>query len=288
MEKTVVEDRRAGLEILLAMGAAHEEFAQALLKDRSRAAAAADVTLTANERRLLEAVEGRGLQAMIAGVDQRLAAPDRRRFLGHAMAACATLLGAGALAGCHKQPPSKGTDSPMQPDTATAPPDMGRATSPMAGPAPRARPAPPGKPCTGEPMTFQYDSREYAFGTGIRPARVEPPPAAATIVVKKLSTTSAWGKKHLPAIVKAGLPGLVKALSVPKRAKHLCACELRLDIVLKKERYGKLEKMHGPFTKKAVFWVLEGVGNSVATWRPAKPPPEDVRYTVTLKVTPLP
>lgn len=89
-----------GLEQLLAMAAASEEFARALRADPDDAIAASGLRLTATERAVLGATPEPMVAKMIARVETLLPRPERRLFLEQAAAALVVLLGAGTLAAC--------------------------------------------------------------------------------------------------------------------------------------------------------------------------------------------
>lgn len=101
----------AGLEDLLSMAATSGEFAAALLRDRSRAAEAAGVSLTPAETAILGAVGEASLTQMIARVGSALPQVDRRLFLERAAAAVALLVGGSALTACGDKTP-KGAGTP--------------------------------------------------------------------------------------------------------------------------------------------------------------------------------
>ncbi|MFH2008088.1 MAG: hypothetical protein ABI333_16015 [bacterium] len=121
-----------GLEELLGMAAATPDFAEALLKDSSAAAAAAGLELTATETAILGAIDGRQLTLMIDEVRGQLPEPDRRAFFEQAAVAIAVLVGGAAAAGVgcgskkQSRPVGQAGDSPMDPP-ATQPDAAARA-----------------------------------------------------------------------------------------------------------------------------------------------------------------
>jgi hypothetical protein len=166
-----------GIEQALRLAAASSDFADALLQDRDRAVAAAELELTASEQASLRAVDGATLQQMIARVEQTLPDPERRAFLERASTAVALLVGgAGAaggaaglvgMAGCDEGEPGK---QPPIRDPRSAPPPEGARPRP---PRDRSVDLPEGSPPDGRP--------QIAKPAGIRPDRPTPetPPDAA-------------------------------------------------------------------------------------------------------------
>lgn len=181
-----------GIEELLSMAAADEEFAGALLERREEALEASGVPLTASERAILGTVTPAALEQMIAGVRAMLPEPERREFLGRSAAAMLLLLGSGAAAsgaGCNRSvtgsrpepipaPPQTTTGSrPDRPEEITPPrPDMGVAEPPPLPPTGH-RPDLPPKSRGISPDRPRPD--EHGFGspkTGSRPDEPEPKP----------------------------------------------------------------------------------------------------------------
>jgi hypothetical protein len=89
-----------GLEQLLAMAAASEEFARALREDPDSAVRASGLLLTSTEQAVLRATPEPMLLKMIARVAEALPRPERRAFLERAAAAMVALVGGVALGSC--------------------------------------------------------------------------------------------------------------------------------------------------------------------------------------------
>jgi hypothetical protein len=197
-----VDAGMAGIETLLGMAAASDEFARALISRREDALNASGVALTGAERRVVCAVEVADLQQMIAAVAPRLQATERRVFLHRAAAALTVGAGTLILGSCKEKPPDRTSKQShfrkarlrkarrnkriQTPPTKPGAPDPGRPTAapptvmepesprvvtkamePVAEPPPVIR---------SRPLHIDRSlSRLQTRATGIRPDRPPPP-----------------------------------------------------------------------------------------------------------------
>jgi hypothetical protein len=106
------------LEQLLGLAAADPRFAEALITDRERAAAAAGIAISAAERASLLAPGPAALRRAIAGIAPLLGEPDRRAFLRLASAALVALA-AGAVATPAVAAPGPRAEVPRRNDAPT-------------------------------------------------------------------------------------------------------------------------------------------------------------------------
>jgi hypothetical protein len=179
-----------GLERLLGLAAAHEDFARLLLTRRDETREASGLALTASERAILAATPTVQLERMIAEVRARLAQADRRAFFEQAAAVVVLVAGgAGVLsaAGCKdkdapaehqnvsvkERPRNPDLDAPetgARPDHPDYPPPTGARPDRPEPPRPDAG-APPPKPRGIQPD--RPPRRDDTRVTGIRPDRGE-------------------------------------------------------------------------------------------------------------------
>ncbi|MFH2009875.1 MAG: hypothetical protein ABI333_24990 [bacterium] len=104
-----------GVEELVSMAAASDEYARELVVRRGEAAAASGVELTPTEQAMLRAIDDAALRKVIQEWKGKLPAPERREFLERASAALVLLVGGGVLtgaAGCEKQKSPTGSQRP--------------------------------------------------------------------------------------------------------------------------------------------------------------------------------
>jgi len=201
-----------GLEQLLAMAAASEDFARALRQGPDSAIRASGLRLTGTERAVLGATPEPMVAKMIARVETLLPRPERRVFLERAAAALVVLVGGGALAACKggKTGPgarSGGAAEPMDSDPmGTEPVDVPRPMEtmrdhPPPGPPAGIRPDPlPPRPMDAmerptdamerptdamerptDAMERPTDAMKRPMGSDMRPERPAVPQAGATI-----------------------------------------------------------------------------------------------------------
>ncbi len=188
-----------GLEQLLAMAAASEEFAAILRNEPERALKASGLQLTDTERAVLHAIPGPMLDTMIGRVETALPQPERRAFLERAGAALALLLGAGALAACKD---SGGTA-------------QGGAADPMGGkPADMARPTDTMKPDAMAPEAMKPEAMRPKPMTPETMQR-EPPRIQAGATIKKPVSPRAGARAKRP-MVPSKRPRGMKATKNPR------------------------------------------------------------------------
>ncbi len=162
-----------GLEQLLAMAAASEDFARVLREDPDAAIAASELRITATEQAVLRATPEPMLAKMIARVAEALPRPERRVFLERAASALAVLVGAVALGACKDG--DKAAQS-AQGSGATDPMDTVRPMEAMQDATPNLRPmGMRPDPSPPRPMQRPMDSGMR------RKAPVQPPQAGVTI-----------------------------------------------------------------------------------------------------------
>jgi len=104
-----------GMEELVSMAAASDDYARELVARRDQAAEASGVELTSTERAMLRAIDDATLTGVIEQWRDKLPAPERREFLERASAALVILVGGGVVtgaAGCEKQTSSSGSKHP--------------------------------------------------------------------------------------------------------------------------------------------------------------------------------
>lgn len=176
-----------GLEQLLAMAAASDEFAQVLRREPDRAVAASGVRLTDTERAVLGATPEPMLAKMVARVETLLPRPERRLFLERAGLALAVLLSGGVMAACKdggKTTKGSGTTSP--PQEPVTPMDPLRPMETMREPPPPKppagiRPDPPPRPMDPKAPKDPQGAMKRPMGSAMKPPRPVVPQAGATI-----------------------------------------------------------------------------------------------------------
>ena len=94
-----------GLESLLSLAAAHEDFARELIARRGALAAAAKVSLRPTERAMLDSLSDQRLGEMIAALRRQQPDGPRRSFLRHASTALLVLASGGITAACKDSAP---------------------------------------------------------------------------------------------------------------------------------------------------------------------------------------
>ncbi len=153
-----------GLEDLVGLAAASEDFAELLGARRDEAVAASGVDLAPTEAAVLGAVDDSTLARMIQTCRAQQGAPARRVFLARASAAVLLLLG---VAGCEK----KTNGGSRQPGAAPEP-----SMSPPAMDPPDLRQTPKPGPDAGVPLVRDPPPvRDPPLvSAGVRPVRTRP------------------------------------------------------------------------------------------------------------------
>ncbi len=178
-----------GLEQLLAMAAASEDFARALREDPDSAVKASGLDLTPTEQAVLGATPKPMLAKMIARVAEALPRPERRAFLERAAAALVALVGAATLGACKDGDKSaqgakgSGATEPMEPMDPLRPMESMQDATPNLRPM-GMRPDPP-RPMDAmeRPMDVMKPVRPVdSIQAG---ATIERPPALKTAGARK-------------------------------------------------------------------------------------------------------
>ncbi|MFH2005691.1 MAG: AgmX/PglI C-terminal domain-containing protein [bacterium] len=160
-----------GLEEVLAMAAADDDFARALLDRREEALLASGLPISPAARAVLTSVSDTALAQMIESLDGALESAERRDALSRLATAALAALGSGLVlgaAGCKKRPAPPGKAPPT-----AKPGDRPETMEPLPAPTPMAgRPLPTTDAMKGpEPMFGNWGADPGRGGTGVRPDR---------------------------------------------------------------------------------------------------------------------
>jgi hypothetical protein len=180
-----------GLEQLLAMAAASEDFARALREDPDSAVKASGLGLTTTELSVLRATPAPMLAKMTTRVAEALPRPERRIFLERAAAALAVLVGAATLGACMAG--DKGAQG-AKGSGATEPMDPMRPMESMQDATPNLRPMGM-RPDPPRPM----DAMERPMDV-MKPVRPVQPPQAGATIERPPTLKTAGARKDRPMV----------------------------------------------------------------------------------------